>query len=82
MPKRPPELDLTEAQLELLALIAIGLTAREASDHLGKSYYTVRNQIAHTKKALGATSIANAVWICRHRIEHEMGDLIRAVQGQ
>lgn len=61
---RTPE--LTGRELEVLAMIAEGMTSREISDHLYISENTVRNHVRNILDKLGMSSRFEAVsWAYR-----------------
>ena len=60
--------ELTPMELEVLRGAAVGETAGETADRLGKSPETVRSQRRTALKRLGARSITHAVFIARDDI--------------
>lgn len=64
----PTRTELTPMELEVLRGAAVGETAGETADRLGKSHETVRSQRRTALKRLGARSIAHAVFIARDDI--------------
>ena len=64
----PSRRELTPMELEVLRGAAVGETAVETADRLGKSHETVRSQRRTALKRLGARSIAHAVFIARDDI--------------
>jgi len=60
--------ELTAMELEVLRGAAVGETAGETANRLGKSHETVRSQRRTALKRLGARSIAHAVFIARDDI--------------
>jgi NarL family two-component system response regulator LiaR len=68
---RPPALghDLTERELEVLALMVEGLNNREIGERLVISSSTVKNHVSSILSKLGTTSRTQAV---AHAVEHKL----------
>lgn len=56
----PPAFDLTERQVEIVRLLAAGLSNNEIAARLALSPYTVRNHVSEILVKLGASSRAEA----------------------
>lgn len=52
---------LTERERETLALISVGMSAKEAARHMGISFHTVRDYLNEGKKKLGVSTTAAAI---------------------
>jgi DNA-binding NarL/FixJ family response regulator len=57
---RPQDV-LTPRELEILSLIAMGLTNREIADRLGISHNTVKTHVGHILEKLGLRNRTEAV---------------------
>jgi DNA-binding CsgD family transcriptional regulator len=57
----PPSSELTERQLEILRLLAVGLTNKEVAQRLAVSEHTVKRHVANILTRLGVPSRAAAV---------------------
>ena len=58
-----PRIDLTERELEVLALIAKGLSNKEVASALGRTEATVKVHVLHILQKLGAADRTDAVTI-------------------
>jgi DNA-binding CsgD family transcriptional regulator len=58
---RPPAVQLSGREREVLALIASGLSDQEIADHLTLSHHTVHRHVANIRHKLGRTSRTAAV---------------------
>jgi two-component system response regulator NreC len=73
-PKGPPD-DLTERELEVLRLIALGHTNSEIAEQLFLSVRTVESHRAHIQQKTRLSSRAELV---RYALEHQLVDLVDA----
>jgi len=65
-------MELTSRELEVVALVARGLTNRDIAQALYLSHWTVKRHIARVLKKLGmATRVELAVWYDRHHSAQE-----------
>jgi two-component system, NarL family, nitrate/nitrite response regulator NarL len=55
-----PPPDLTPAERQLLRALAVGASNKTIARHLGKSEFTVRNQLSHLFKKIKASNRAQA----------------------
>jgi len=65
--REPGRVDLTERELEVLALLAEGLTNSEIAERIVVSVHTVRNHVANLSAKLGAHSKLEALSIAIRR---------------
>lgn len=63
LPAEPKLRGMTDRQLDILYLLAQGLSSKEAAQRLAISYRTVEHQIEAIKKRLGARNVTQAVAI-------------------
>jgi DNA-binding NarL/FixJ family response regulator len=61
---------LTKRQVEVIALVAEGLTNREIARHLGLSAHTVRNYLFRIFDKIGVSSRVNLVMYYNRRMAH------------
>lgn len=65
-----PPREPTKSQLEIMHLLARGMTHREAGERLGISYQTVKNQLSENGNGhwglyqrIGARNVTHALWL-------------------
>lgn len=66
---------LTMRELEAVAWASQGMTRPEIADRMGVVRQTVAYLLGRVFVKTGTFNAAHAVWVCRHRIEHEMQDI-------
>ncbi|MYD92229.1 MAG: PAS domain-containing protein [Chloroflexi bacterium] len=66
-PSSEPAGPLTRRQVEVLRLLALGLSTKEIASQLHLSYHTVRNHISDARRRLHAQNILGAVQAAQRR---------------
>ncbi|MFN8096717.1 MAG: response regulator transcription factor [Dermatophilaceae bacterium] len=66
-----PVPELTDREVEVLRMVAMGLSSREIAEHLVISHRTVQN---HVQNTLGKLQLHNRVELTRFAIERGLGD--------
>ena len=64
-PKEPPDSLLTRRELQVLTLLALGVSSRELAERLGVSQATIRNHVQSILGKLGVHSRLEAVALVR-----------------
>jgi DNA-binding CsgD family transcriptional regulator len=59
----PSRRALTKPEIAALSCVSHGLTAQMTAEVLGKSHYTIKEQLASARHALGAKNTSHAVAI-------------------
>jgi PAS domain S-box-containing protein len=67
LPPEPPEVSLSQRQLEVLRLVAVGANASQIGEQLSISQATVRTHVKNILERLGANNRAHAVALAMTR---------------